>query len=193
MLTHFFSESREWDAGALLHAAGAAVRGRGGCRWRWRRGAVSRVLWDFLRDEIRGWQHQQGCHRVQKGDWTCFFCPMICWEIENQLVYVSILLQIPVTLCGDRSCAPVPGERQCHDKVSSTSWSGSWFTLNPSLNSHDDIKSFRDSRSSHNVCSKDVGNNNKRLWVIKRGFNLVNFNQDLIVLTSAISLCDPPR
>ena len=34
------------------------------------------------------------------------------------------VLQIPVTLCGDRSCVPVPGERQCHDKVSSKSGSG---------------------------------------------------------------------
>ena len=27
--------------------------------------------------------------------------------------------KIPVTLCGDRSCSPVPGEQQCHDKVGS--------------------------------------------------------------------------
>ena len=28
--------------------------------------------------------------------------------------------KVPVTLCGDRSCAPVPGERTCHDKVRSS-------------------------------------------------------------------------
>ena len=43
----------------------------------------------------------------------------------------SPLLQIPVTLCGDRSCVPVPGERQCHDKVSSKSGSGLPLNLNP--------------------------------------------------------------
>ena len=28
--------------------------------------------------------------------------------------------KVPVTLCGDRSCAPVAGERTCHDKVRSS-------------------------------------------------------------------------
>ena len=44
--------------------------------------------------------------------------------VRNVLLRLKThLLQIPVTLCGDRSCVPVPGERQCHDKVSSKSGS----------------------------------------------------------------------
>ena len=38
--------------------------------------------------------------------------------------------KIPVTLCGDKACQPVEGEKKCHEKVSALVLQGPKYTLN---------------------------------------------------------------